>query len=556
MSNVKSKLSKLSAVCLLSTVLLQGCGSSNDNTSSANGSSDAAKTNNSAASADSANSTNNATADSSGNASSNASDNASEPAKLDHVDLTYYFVNSPQADIASVEAALNKLVEPKINATIHLKLVDWGAYDEKMKLVNASGEPYDLAFTATWTNNFYQNVANGAFAPIDDLIDKYAPDTKAGVPDMFWKTVKVKGKTYGVPNFQQATAGYGYLIQKTIADKYKLDWKSVKSLNDLTPFLETIKANEKSLIPFGYNQVQDPFLLATPMFGYEALGDTKTPGWLSLQDGSKVINQYETKAFSDYIHMMRDWYTKGYLRKDAATLKDNTADAKAGKDAIAMGQIDIDTPTFEAAGLKPGGRMSNFNKDVQSYDLQFVKPLLTTDKAAATITAISANSPNKERAMMFINLLNTDPEIYNTITWGVEGKHYKKVADNRIETIKDGGYQTLSPWEFGNMTQTLYFEGDPQGAEVNGVGTKLWADLNRNATPSSALGFVFDFTPVKTEKANCDAVIDELYYAIASGSVDPDKYLPQFIDRMKKAGADKIIAEKQKQLDEWRAANQ
>ena len=105
------------------------------------------------------------------------------------------------------------------------------------------------------------------------------------------------------------------------------------------------------------------------------------------------------------------------------------------------------------------------------------------------------------------------------------------------------------------MTQTLYFEGDAKGAEVNGIGTKLWSDLNRNATPSNALGFVFDFAPVKTEKANCDAVIDELYYAISTGSVDPDKYLPMLIDKLKKAGADKIIAEKQKQLDEWKAAN-
>ncbi|WP_308635200.1 ABC transporter substrate-binding protein [Paenibacillus silvisoli] len=541
MNNVKRQIGILSTAFLMSTLLLSGCGSSDDNGSAGNGANETAKSGNNGAAS---------------NAAANTPSNEAEEPKLEHVDLTYYFVNSPQADIATVESELNKLIEPKINATIHLKLVDWGAYDEKMKLVNASGESYDLAFTSTWTNNFYQNVANGTFAPLDELLDQYGSGTKDGVPDMFWKTVKVKGQTYGVPNFQQATAGYGYLIQKTIADKYSLDWKSVKSLKDLTPFLETVKANEKTLIPFGYSQTLDAFLLATPMFGFESLGDTKTPGWLYLNDGAKVVNQYETPEFKDYVHMMRDWYVKGYVRKDAPTLKENSADAKAGKNAMQIGQIDIDTPTFEAAGLHPGGRMSNANKDIQSYDLQFVKPLLTTDKAAATITAISANSPNKERAMMFINLLNTDPQIYNLITWGVEGKHYKKVADNRIETLKDGGYQTLSPWEFGNMTQTFFFEGDPQGAEVDGVGTKLWSDLNRNATPSSALGFVFDFTPVKSEKANCDAVIDELYYAIASGSVDPDKYLPQFIDRMKKAGADKIIAEKQKQLDEWRAANQ
>ena len=57
---------------------------------------------------------------------------------------------------------------------------------------------------------------------------------------------------------------------------------------------------------------------------------------------------------------------------------------------------------------------------------------------------------------MLLNLLNTDKEIYNTLVWGVEGKHYKKVADNRIETIKDSGFQMGSPWEFGNMSLYLF----------------------------------------------------------------------------------------------------
>jgi putative aldouronate transport system substrate-binding protein len=192
---------------------------------------------------------------------------------------------------------------------------------------------------------------------------------------------------------------------------------------------------------------------------------------------------------------------------------------------------------------------------VPSYDVQFVKPLLTTDKAAATITAISATSPNKERAMMFLNLLNTDKEVYNLLTWGVADKHYKKVGDNRIETKADGGYQTFSAWEYGNMMNSFLSEGDPKGGEVDGKFVKMWSDLNKNAAPSNALGFTFDFTPVKAEKANCDAIIDELYYSISTGTVDTEKYLPQLLDKLKKAGGDKIIAEKQKQLDTWKAGN-
>jgi len=41
-----------------------------------------------------------------------------------------------------------------------------------------------------------------------------------------------------------------------------------------------------------------------------------------------------------------------------------------------------------------------------------------------------------------------------------------------------------------------------------------------------------------------------------TGSVDPESKLPEFIEKLKVAGIDKIIEEKQNQLDEWVAANQ
>ncbi|MDF2573070.1 MAG: transporter substrate-binding protein [Sporomusa sp.] len=386
---------------------------------------------------------------------------------LKNVELVYYFVNTPQKDIATVNEKLNELVKAKINATVKLNLIDWGSYDQKMNVVAASGEAFDLCFTGAWPSggfNYFQQSAKGVFKPLNELLDKYAPDTKAAIPEMFLKAATIKGNLYGVPNFQQATAGYGYSIQKSIADKYKIDWKSVKNISDLTPFLETIKKNEPNLVPFGISKKDELFRAAPPMFGMEAVGDAAAPGWIYLNDNSlKVVDQYDSPEFKAYIKMMRDWFNNGYLRKDVATLKDMEADKKAGKNATQWTQIDIDTNGFESAGMPYNGRMSIFNKDVPSYDYQFVKPVLTTDKADATLTAIPEASKNPERAMMFINLLNTDKEIYNTLCWGVEGKHYKKVADNRIETNKDGGFQIWSMWEFGNMENSFLSEGDPVG---------------------------------------------------------------------------------------------
>ena len=450
---------------------------------------------------------------------------------------------------------INDIIKPKINATVKLKLIDWGSYDQKMNLVISSGEEWDLAFTSGWTNNYFQNVAKGAYAPLDELVDKYAPTLKKDIPSTFFKAATVKGKLYAVPNFQRATPGYGYLIKKDVADTLGIDWKSPKKFSDLAPILEKIKKAKPELITYAYSQQDDVFLKATPMFGMEALGDSVTPGNIYLNDSNlKVVNQYETPEFKEYLTLMRDWYKKGYIRSDAATLKDLGADKKAGKIATTWGQIDLDAVDFANAGLKDNGRLFSDGNKAGSYDFRFVNPVLTTDKAAATLTAINANSKHKEKAMEFINLLNTDKELYTAICYGVEGKHYKKVNEGRVETIADGGYQIFSNWEFGNNANQLLNETDPVDGEKDNKFNKMWIDLNTNAPASPALGFTFDFTPVKAEKAQVDAIISQLYFSLASGSVDIDKFYPQFIQSLKAAGADKIIAEKQKQIDEWKAS--
>ena len=49
----------------------------------------------------------------------------------------------------------------------HYKLIDLGTFGTKMSLIEASGEEYDVAFSASWINN-YDNLAHtGASLPLD-----------------------------------------------------------------------------------------------------------------------------------------------------------------------------------------------------------------------------------------------------------------------------------------------------------------------------------------------------------------------------------------------------
>lgn len=155
--------------------------------------------------------------------------------------------------------------------------------------------------------------------------------------------------------------------------------------------------------------------------------------------------------------------------------------------------------------------------------------------------------------MMFINLINTDKKLYNTMCYGVEGKHY--VLKDGFVNPPDGitedklGYNPGSNWAFG-FTYNAY----PKKGESPDVGQKQ-LEYDKAAKPEPALGFLFDQTPVKTEIANMQSVIEEYQAVLTTGVIDTAKGLATLLEKLKAAGADKIIAEKQKQLDKWRAAN-
>ncbi|MDR2157101.1 MAG: DUF3502 domain-containing protein [Clostridiales Family XIII bacterium] len=166
------------------------------------------------------------------------------------------------------------------------------------------------------------------------------------------------------------------------------------------------------------------------------------------------------------------------------------------------------------------------------------------------MTGVSATSENPIRAIKFIELLNTDKELYNLICYGVEGQHYRKTGENRIEPIIDSGYAVNIAWEFGDQFNSYLLPGYPDDVWEQTDG------INDGAEYSPIVGFVFDPEPVRVEISNCEAVFTEFWYPLVSGVYQEktDERLAAFLSRLKESGADKIIGEMQKQLDAWKAA--
>ncbi|WP_165822314.1 ABC transporter substrate-binding protein [Paenibacillus montanisoli] len=545
MSKQKQLIASSVALMLMGSLVLSGCGSNNQSSNDS-----AANTSNQASS----NSTNKNANASATNASANNTA-ASNAAAEDPVELTMYIANSPIKDMDRIMEAANKIIKEKINATLKLVVTDWSSYPQKLNLMISSGEPFDIAFTASWGDlNYFQSASKGAFADMTDLLDQYAPTTKSRVPDSVWNGVKVNGKIYGAVNYQVwgMAGARGIQLRKDLVDKYNFDWKSVKSWDDLTPFFAEVKKGDKTVIPMEAGQL---FSGQPVYYNMDAVGDTTVPGWVIYGDNDiKVFNQYETPEFKAYLKTMREWYKNGYVRKDAATLKDTTPDRKAGKLAAIYSQPypdDIDLPEAAGTGMMS---LSDPAAKVYSYNKRFTPAFISSNTPSAAVLAISANSQHKEKAMQMIELMNTDDELFHLIAFGQPDVDYKKVGDRQFELIPDKYNFNYSEWEIGQSYNRMLWD---KSTDLNVNDKRLSAiyEADKTAMVSPVMGFVFDTDPVKTQIANVNSVTAELLKGLEVGAIDPDKYLDTFLKKLKDAGADDIIAEKQKQIDAWKAAN-
>lgn len=484
-------------------------------------------------------------------------ENKEDSPKEEPVEITFYIGNSPVKDLDRIMEAVNKITMEKINATLKLVVTDWGSYPQKMNMMISSGESFDLTFTGSWGDlNYFQNAAKGAYLDITDLLDQYAPVTKSRVPASVWDGVKVNGKIYGSVNYQvwgMATAR-GVQLRKDFADKYNFDWKSMTKWEDLTPYLAAVKKGEPGIIPFEYSNQADNFADMPLIYGMDSVGDKLTPGWIRIDDQNvKVFNQYETDEYKAYLKTFRDWYMNGYIKKDASTMKDYVPDRKAKRIGALYSQSYpdlVDMPELADSAFMPHTDSAD---KVYAYQKRFTEPFIPASGPSTALVAVGANSKHPEKAVQMIELLNTNDELYHLIIYGQEGIDYKKVNDKQMEMIPDKYNFNWSEWEIGQSIGRVLWDKN-ENVEAREKSLAMIYEADKTAKVSPVMGFTFNTEPVKTQVANVNSVVKELLYSLGSGSVDPDKYLPIFQEKLKKAGADDIIAEKQKQIDEWRKA--
>ena len=462
------------------------------------------------------------------------------------VELTYYFPGDAQADLQAVQDAMNVILQKKINATIRLMQIDWGAYNDKMNLLFSSQEDCDLVYTAPWINNYFQAVNNESLKPLDDLLPQYAPELWASLDQGAWDATRVRGLIYGVPSPQIWVKTWGFAVRQDLAEKYHFDWAAAEKWADLTPLLASIKQGEPDMTVWDAAPG-----LRSEFWGWdpidEGIGGALGSAIVVRADDPelKAFNEIETPEFKAYVELVRQWYLAGYFPLDAtpdeATL---VAQWKAGKYALWAHIIDPRMPVSEKAR-----RGWDFVGKSLSHPT-----IMTTGSVISTLNGVCAQSKHADKAVEYLNLINSDTELYNLLSFGIEGKHWVWVdqAKNLIGPANGSdwstvGYHPNTEWMWGNNFNAYY-------TDASDADNQLWQQvkaLNDSALKSVALGFSYDRANTQTEIANVNSAVDEYCGPVSVGSSDD---LQTCIDKVKEAGIDTIIADMQEQLDAFRAS--
>lgn len=439
-----------------------------------------------------------------------------------------------------VVAKVNEITKEKINATIKFEMIPLGEYTDKMNMKFTSGEYFDLCFTGAW-NPYASAVAKGAYAELTpEMLETYCAESMANLNPVAWDAVTIDGKIYGFPIQQIYVRNSGLRVFPSVANAAGYDISKIQTLDDLDAYADAVLAlNNPDYYPIALNG-DGFFVNLQSYFGWDTLINVTTPGVVDYDDPT-VYNQFASEEFKEYCYTVKRWANNGYIPADAVLGGESVAGLQEGVGNYAAWQ-----PMYDILDIAAYGE--------QTVHIKIADAAMTTSAINATVNAVSANSKNIERTLAFINLLNTDKELYNTILYGIEGRDWNWVDESQelIEIVVDEAGNPLYKGNFNFLVADTFNAYYTDPAMVGQY--ELVRDLNNTSKGSCLLGFAFNAEPVSSQIANCSAIISEHLVPLVCGAVeDVDAAIADMQKALESAGVNEIIAEMQAQVDAWMA---
>ncbi|HHV12350.1 MAG TPA: extracellular solute-binding protein [Clostridiales bacterium] len=466
----------------------------------------------------------------------------SAPEKTEHLIITYLYMAAAPADLLKVQDAVNAITVPAINVEVEFKPLGIGDSFTNYSLWISSGETVDLMMLAFQDIKNYVN--SGQIEELDAYISEEATPTLYSLMQEFPIATRVADKIYGLsPVGVNYGDKPGIIIRKDYFEETGYEVKDIYAMDELTTVFAAIKEKHPECYPL--SALGSAITAGNSQFGMyyggNAPGGNINAGYLMEADSTTIVNLFETEEYKNFLNQMAQWYQAGYIVPDAATTDtSNNELLQTGKvAAYAMSQKPEQFASdygFKVTGMATGaGRIGAFY--------------------GATNWMVPITSSNPAAAIKFMDYLYSDSNLSNLILNGIEGTHYKVVdPDNNVIAFADGLDATNSPYY-----NLLGFWGDRRNEYTfSASATRQQHDAFTQECMNNkfkSYGFNFNSADVSNQILACQTVLDQYQKALETGSLGDkwEKTYNDMVSQLKNAGIDQVIAECQRQFDEFLA---
>lgn len=468
--------------------------------------------------------------------------------------------NSGSTDVYTVKFALITLmtvpnldaiqvVEDEVNRylkesgetryVLDLSVVGIGDYFTNIPMELAAGQGPDLVMMLDTMPTY---VDNGYVIPLDPYMDNELKETAELIGPIL-NSGKINGSVYMIPRYYGTVLDWKFIYNNDLANGV-YDMSKVNSLDTLEPALAALKEaypDEHFLV------YSDQFHM---MYSYETNTSQIGTYAATVGDSTTLISYYETEAYKQAIQTAYEWRQKGYLDPEGSTntLTHDEAVFSGSSKGVIMGHS---APVEGIADMFDD--MNGYGADFEAVTIGYSD--LYTDTVGV---GVSYTSQRPDLAASFINHLYTDEYLWNTLIYGVEGQDYVWNEDRTTCAYPEGMDGFSIPYMgmmyscgiIGNGFFYLPFEGNNAGNSP-----EYGMELMQAAWAPPLYGFTPSNVNVLNEVAAVSNVVSQYDEVLRFGDVDPAEFYDQFIQELKNAGIDTIIADYQAQANAWLEAN-
>ncbi len=481
--------------------------------------------------------------------------------ELEPVTLKMYFHGSNVTDDSAVLQEVNAYLGEKINVTLEPIWGTWCYFVQNAVLALQGGDDVDIYFTCSWSADEYNKFARDGYwvrldNPENNLIEQYGQDLWNLLPDVLIGGATVNGAdgygVYAVPGYKDIATQNCWDVNVDLLEKYGYTLDDIKNTDyyGFEEILKTVKAGEGDDF---YPLLVEGAVLERMVNNVTIVtGDSGTGNFMSYYlnpsdlskpgaYGNEIVNKFATEEFKKFVEQTRKYYEEGFI--DPAMGNANQAnDTRTAKQL--SGEYLIGTQSYSLGYELQASQERGIHVEMVPCTDAYVD----TTSSQGAMMAISTASKHPDRAMMFLNLLNTDPKLMTLLNYGVDGIHYNTNSDGTITfTDKRSDYQ---PWTNGVGNVTILPPTDAQGVD-------FWDGFKSyygSAKEIPILGFAYDSSETETQMGAVSNVVAEYMLSLCTGTVDPSEKLPEFLQKLEDNGINDIIDDANSQLATFMSA--